>query len=111
LRLTPAGTAALAEAQARDGAVVSTPDVRAEAAGPDRQFLVAGVISTPLRDPAARANLGFSDDEDVPIPVMGELNLQYGLGITAAFARLEQLWLRVVGRDDPPAGIGTWLAS
>jgi serine protease AprX len=69
------------------------------------------VIAAPLRDPAAREQLGFSTDEDEPIPVMAELNLQFQGGTAAAFARLEELWARVTGDDDPPERIAGQYAA
>jgi serine protease AprX len=85
------------------------------AAGPRRgrrHLVVAGVISSPLRDPEARRNLGFSAQDDAPIPVMVELNLQFRSGADSAFARLDRLWIRVTGRGDPPTRIaGRYVAG
>jgi subtilisin family serine protease len=71
-------------------------------AAPERQYIIAGVIAAPLRNPDAREQIGFTAAEDEPIPVMAELNLQYRGGTTAAFARLEGLWARVTEQGGPP---------
>ena len=59
-------------------------------------LLTAGVISPPLRS-EERWKVGFPRAEDVPGPVMAEINLQYAGGPEAAFARLRELWVRVTG--------------
>ena len=64
---------------------------------PTEPLLVAGVIAAPLRAPEAREQMGFSGEDDVPIPVMAEVNLQFAGGPRAAFARLDRLWERVSG--------------
>jgi subtilisin family serine protease len=58
-------------------------------------LVVPGVIAAPLRNPEAREKIGFSPSDDVPVPVMAELNLQYGRSTRAAFQRAESLWRRV----------------
>jgi len=63
------------------------------------------VISAPLRDPDSRRDLGFSRDNDDPIPIMVELNLQFRSGVTGAFERLERLWRRVTDSAELPTRI------
>ena len=113
LALTPAGQGSVDAARARldaeappDGAPTETPPA------PARQFIVAGVIAPPLRDPDTREKMGLSAAEDEPVPVMVELNLQFRGGATAAFARLVGLWARVTDQGEPPTRIaGQYVAG
>ena len=45
--------------------------------------------------------MGFEPDEDVPVPVMAELNLRYRAGPDDAYERLVGLWTRVTGGRAP----------
>lgn len=65
-------------------------------------LLTAGVIAPPLRTGELREGVGLSADEDVPGPVMAEVNLRFRGGRDAAFARLTRLWQLVTG--DPARG-------
>jgi serine protease AprX len=79
--------------------------------GDDRLPLInSGVIAPALRSVAARKKIGFISDEDVPIPVMAELNLRFTGGPRAAFERLEDLWVLVTG-DRRPSPIAEQYAS
>jgi subtilisin family serine protease len=115
LALTESGQAAADAARRRLDAEARRADPRAaqtQPTAPQRQYIVAGVIAAPLRNPDARKKLGFTKDEDKPVPVMAELNLQFQGGTAAAFARLEGLWARVTGDDDPPERIaGRYVAG
>ena len=93
LALTAAGAAAVAVARERMPEQPPSPPEPA-ATGP-RPLVVPGVIAAPLRNPEAREKIGFSPSDDVPVPVMAELNLQYGRSTRAAFQRAESLWRRV----------------
>lgn len=100
-RVTGAGRERLAEARAAvEGA--APPDDRDDGAAADEVLLVPGVIAFPLRSPAARRTIGFSDDDDEPMPVMAEVNLHHEGGPAAAFARLTGLWARVTGPAAAP---------
>jgi subtilisin family serine protease len=78
----------------------------------DGMPFMAGVIATPLRDPAARARLGF-DPDDPAIPVMIEVNLQYRAGPPDAFGRARELWKCVAGEGArlPVEVAGRYLAG
>ena len=105
LTLTAAGRRAAEAARAAipaDGPETPPP----EATEP---LLVSGVIAAPLRAPEARRQMGFSDEDDVPIPVMAEVNLQFAGGPRAAFARLDRLWERVSG--GPPQHVADQYAT
>jgi serine protease AprX len=105
LALTEPGRRSAEAARARLDAgapAAGSPAAKTQPPGPERQYVVAGVIAAPLRNPDAREKLGFSTAEDEPVPVMVELNLQYRGGTAAAFMRLEGLWARVTDRDDHP---------
>jgi serine protease AprX len=97
--LSPAGAAAAEQARAAAAAFPPVPD-EAGPAGP-LPLLTPGVIAPPLRDPQARAKMGFHAGEDEPVPVMAELNLRCEGGADAAFRRLDRLWERVTGTDGP----------
>jgi serine protease AprX len=66
---------------------------------PPLPLLTPGVIASPLRDRNARETMGLPGEDDEPMPVMVELNLRYGGGVSAAFDHLCQLWDRVT--QDP----------
>jgi serine protease AprX len=115
LALTETGRTAADAARARldaEAGGAGPPAGEGRSTAPERQYIVAGVIAAPLRDPDAREKLGFSRAEDKPIPVMAELNLRYQGGTAAAFERLKALWLRVTGEADPPERIsGQYVAG
>ena len=69
--------------------------------GTPAPLLTPGVIAPPLRSAAERAKMGFEPDEDVPVPVMAELNLRYRAGPDDAYERLVGLWTRVTGGRAP----------
>ncbi len=71
-------------------------------------LLAPGVLAPPLRSSEGRMRLGFPPDEDLPMPVIAELDLHYSRGPDAALERLSRLWVRVT-RD--PAGAPTPLAE
>jgi subtilisin family serine protease len=90
-----------------------TPDADEEEVEPsdDRLPLInSGVIAPPLRSAAARKKIGFTSNEDEPIPVMAELNPRYRGGARAAFLRLVELWTRVAG-DRGPSPVAEQFAS
>ncbi|MET8153258.1 S8 family peptidase [Actinoplanes sp. NPDC049668] len=100
--LTPAGRRALPAARKRlKAAATGAATAAAAHTSAEGHFVVAGVISTPLRDPEARDRLGLSRHAGGPIAIMIELNLQFGSGVGDAFERLERLWARVNPRDEP----------
>ncbi|GIM90633.1 S8 family peptidase [Paractinoplanes toevensis] len=109
--VTKAGKQAVRQARQR----LSTQPRPADEAEADLDgpAAMAGVIATPLRDPAVRARLGF-DPNDPAIPVMAEVNLQYRAGPPDAFEHLEVLWGRVSQRQGsrPPVRVaGRYLAG
>jgi len=107
--LTPAGRAALDAAAAR---LVERPAAHRDHGSPAGDFVVAGVIAGPLRDPRARERLNLSAADDEPIPIMVDLNLQFRTGTPGALTRLEELWRRVTGRRETPARIaGRYVAG
>ncbi|MFL6129421.1 MAG: S8 family serine peptidase [Mycobacteriales bacterium] len=69
---------------------------------PPPTLLTAGVIAPPLRTGAGRELVGLPAEDDVPGPVMAELNLRFRGGPQAAFTRLARLWQQVTG--DPARG-------
>ncbi|GIF26135.1 subtilisin family serine protease [Actinoplanes tereljensis] len=105
--VTAAGTKRVAAAERRLKAAPPPVDDDADLGGP---AAMAGVIATPLRDPAARARLGF-DPDDPAIPVMAEVNLQYRAGPPDAFERLEELWEQVGDGRKPVRVAGRYLAG
>jgi serine protease AprX len=115
LALTTAGRDAAASADRRSAATegVSTAEATGgSAASREGLPVVAGVISEPLRNPRARSNVGFSAEEDEPVPVMVELNLQFRSGPAGALRRLEELWSRVGhGRGVPTPVAGRYLVG
>lgn len=69
---------------------------------PNRDPLVAGVITPPLRD---KFRVGSESDaggaREALWPIMIELNLRFGAGITAARIRVRDLWHLVGAVGDP----------
>jgi serine protease AprX len=59
---------------------------------------VRETLSEALRDPGERARMGIDTDEDVPVPIMVELNIAHPGGLEAARARL----LELVAGERPP---------
>jgi subtilisin family serine protease len=108
--LTAAGREAAGAAEPRLDAEPAPVEKRSRRRG--MPAAMAGVIATPLRDPAARARLGF-DPRDPSIPVMVEVNLQYRAGPPDAFERLRDLWAKVAadGDPDPVEVAGRYLAG
>ena len=106
---TAAGLARAVSAQAAADRVPRTGTAAPGAAG--EPLLVPGVIAAPLRNPQARRRMGFPDAEDQPIPVMAEVNLRFGGGRSAAFARLDDLWGRVAGGRPPRHVAGQYAAG
>jgi serine protease AprX len=100
LTLTDAGRGSVEAARERLDAQPAGEPARTEPAEEAGRLVVPGVISSPLRQPESRDQLGFSSAADEPIPIMAELNVQYRLGTAAAFARLEALWARVTGQTE-----------
>jgi len=98
--LAPAGQAEAEQARDAAAAVPVPADDPPPANGP-LPLLTPGVIATPLRDPESRRKMGFHAAEDVPNPVMAELNLRYDGGADGAFRRLDRLWERVTGGPGP----------
>jgi subtilisin family serine protease len=112
LTLTQAGRVAAEAARGRLDAQATVAAVPPTTTGRDRQFVIPGVIAAPLRNPEARGQIGFTTEEDEPVPVMAELNLQYGSSTSAAFDRAESLWSRVTDGGHPPTRIaGQYLAG
>jgi subtilisin family serine protease len=103
LELTPAGEQARESARGRLAAVPrpATPSGQARSPG-GQPVLISGVISPPLRAAAdaAGATAPAADVDDVPLPVMIELNLAFEGGPRKAFARLAELWRRVTGSEE-----------
>ncbi|MHA6783575.1 S8 family peptidase [Pseudonocardia saturnea] len=100
-RVTRAGRERLEEARAAVEGAVPVGD-RTDGTAAEDALLVPGVIAFPLRSPAARRAIGFTDVDDEPMPVMAEVNLHHEDGVSAAFARLTGLWARVTGPEGPP---------
>ena len=98
--LAPAGQAEAEQARDAAAAVPEPVDDPPPANGP-LPLLTPGVIATPLRDAESRRKMGFHAAEDVPNPVMAELNLRYDGGADGAFRRLDRLWERVTGGPGP----------
>ena len=93
--------AAAGQAPAEDGATRPPADETAPGEPPPT-LLTAGVIAPPLRSGPVRVGVGFPAEDDVPGPVMAELNLRFRGGWEAAFVRLTRLWQQVTG--DPSRG-------
>jgi serine protease AprX len=101
-RPTAAGRRRLTAARrAAERVRTALPTPSDDGAVADPPLLVPGVIAAPLRDPGAREKIVFTRAEDEPIPVMAEMNLRFGGGADAAFARLDRLWGRVSGGGRP----------
>jgi subtilisin family serine protease len=98
--LTPAGQAEAERARVAAATLPPPPPDAPEPGGP-LPLLTPGVIAPPLRDPGARAKMGFHAEENRPVPVMAELNLRCEGGPDGAFRRLDRLWERVTGADGP----------
>ena len=67
-------------------------------AGPgrqDRPFIRNSMVADALIDPEERARIGFSRDDDEPLPVVVELNLEHAGGLAAASASFEEEWRSV----------------
>jgi subtilisin family serine protease len=116
LTLTAAGrdAATAAERRLADAGAASPAETGDGPAAPRLGVpVVAGVISAPLRNPGARTSFGLSTDEDAPVPVMVDLNLQYRSGPADALRRLEDLWACVTGGagEEPIPIAGRYLAG
>jgi len=61
------------------------------------------VVADALLDPGERERLGFSPRDDVPLPVVVELNLRHRGGLSGARERFVELYQRVPG-DRPALG-------
>jgi subtilisin family serine protease len=107
---TAAGRARVAAADAA-AEQVSRPDTDRSAGEPGEPLLVPGVIAAPLRSPEARKKIVFTAAEDESIPVMAEVNLRFGGGRAAAFARLDTLWARVTGGERPQRVAGQYASG
>jgi subtilisin family serine protease len=102
LTLTKAGVdAARVAADRVDMAPEPSADSPPAVEGGQRPLLSPSVIAPPLRSGAERTKMGFPTTDDLPMPVMAELNLRFRGGPDAAFARLERLWRRVTDGRRP----------
>ena len=63
----------------------------------DRPFIRNSMVADALIDPDERARIGFSRDDDDPLPVVVELNLEHAGGLAAASASFEAEWRSVTG--------------
>jgi serine protease AprX len=66
-----------------------------------RPLLRRTVVADALLDPGERERMGFSPHDDVPIPVVVELNLRHRAGLSGARERFLALYQRIPG-DPPP---------
>ncbi len=62
-------------------------------------------IAEPLLDPRQRQQLGFASDDDTPIPIMIELNLQHATGLVGAEQQFRQTYARLFSTLPPPVSI------
>jgi serine protease AprX len=70
---------------------------------PGQPLVRRTVVADALLDPDERERLGFSRSEDVPMPVVVELNLRHRDGLSGARERFVELYRRIPG-DKPPLG-------
>lgn len=98
---TPRWHDAVRSALRGEPAPPQTPDEAGPVDDAGRPLLTPGVIAGPLRDSDERSKINFPRDEDQRMPMMVELNLRYGGGVSAAFEQLDRLWARVTDGEQP----------
>ena len=71
---------------------------------PKRPLLRNEIIAEALLDPGERVAMGLRPEEDRPLPVVIELNLQHARGLSGAVDQLQQDWAAagIAGSPPPP---------